>query len=160
MIGPIKSLWQNLYRSKIYVDATVDHIELAADYLMLGLNLGWHNPTEDSLAVSEVQIKLFPKGGQKEPIQFQPQGHFARIPGQKVIKKINGVSSFIVPAGGTHLEYIRFLTRTVLNLEERAYPVEIHVMVPEGTYIHQTHVQITNRMKYRTSEAWTPSALI
>lgn len=155
MIGPIKSLWQNLYRPKIYVDVTVDHIELAEDYLILGLNLDWHNQTADPMPVREVQIDLFHQGRQKEPAKFLFQGHFDRIPHQRVIKKSIGEKSFVVPAGKSHMEHIRFFNRTILNLEEKSYFVEIHAMVPDGTYVHQAHVPITNRIKYRTSEAWS-----
>lgn len=156
MIKAIKSIWQNLHRPKVYVDVSVDHVELAEGYLLLGLNLEWHNQTAEPIMVQEARLRLFEKGRKKEPIKFDFQGHFARIPGQRVIKKSVGEKSFRVPAGKSHQECIRFFTRDLLNLEEGNYPVEIHAVVPEGTYVHQAHVQITPRIKYRTSEAWIP----
>jgi len=152
----IKSLWKKLQGPKIYIDVAVDHIEMAEDYLMLGLELEWHNQTANSLDVREVQLRLFRKGRQKESINFYFQGHFAHLPNQRVIKKIIGEKSFTIPGGKSHLESIRFFTREILDLEEGTHPVEIHAKVAEGTYVHQADLQIVRRFKYRTSEAWVP----
>jgi hypothetical protein len=155
MFKAIKSLLKNFQDPKVYVDLSIDHIELAEDYLMLGLNFAWHNQTPNPITVREVQIKFFNQGRLDEPILFRPQGHFTRVPGQKVITKVIGAKSFLLPPGKSHEEGIRFFTRAILNLDEGTYPVEIHATVPGGTYVHRADVQITNRIKYRTSEAWT-----
>ena len=158
MIKAIKSICQNLHRAKIYVDASVDHIEMAEDYLILGLNLEWHNHTAESIDVREVQVKLLPKDRKKEPLPFLFQGHFARIPHQRVIKKSVGEKSFIAVAGKSHMEHIRFFTRDILSLDEGTYAVEIHASVPGGTYVHEANIHVEARTRYRTSEAWSPIA--
>jgi len=155
MIKTLKSLLKKFQDPKVYVDLSLDHIELAENYLMLGLNFDWHNGTANPITIREVQIKLFNKGRLEEPILFRSQGHFTRLPAQKVITKIVGAKSFLLPAGKSHQEGIRVFTRAILNLEERTYPVEIHATVADGTYVHRAEVQVTNRIKYRTSEAWT-----
>jgi len=154
MIAPLKNVFQALRRPKLHVEASVDHVELAEAYLMLGLNLAWYAKMVDPLPVQEVQIKLFCKGAKEELIWLYPQGHFTRIPGQRVIRKTIGTKSFVLPAGGFHVEHIRFFTRSVLDLPEGMYPAEVHAQVPEGTYLHETNLLIKNRDKYRTSEAW------
>jgi|SRR5580658_7655394 hypothetical protein len=155
MLKAISSLWQNLQGPKLYVDVALDHIELADEYLMLGIELDWHNQTPEEIKVREVKVRLFQKGRLEEPIKFYTQGHFERIPGQKkVIKKTVGVKSFVLPAGQYHLEGIRFFTRSIFDIEDGIYPADIHTIVQGGTYVHQADIQITSGLKYRTSEPW------
>jgi hypothetical protein len=154
MIAALKNMCQVFKRPKVLIEVSVDHMELAEDYLILGLNLAWNNETAEPIKVEEAHLRLFHQGYRKEPLKLHPQGHFARVPGQKLIKKIVGAKSFQLPAQNSHLECIRFFTREVLDLPEGKYPVEILSTVPGGTYLHETDVLITKRAKYRTSEAW------
>jgi len=155
MIATLKNFCGTFQRPKLYVEVSVDHVELADTYLMLGLNLAWHSKLTEPTPVQEVQIKLFNRGAKEELIWFDPQGHFTRIPGQRVIKKSVGAKSFVLPAGGFHVEHIRFFTRATLDLPEGKYPVDIHAKVDGGTYLHEADIHIIKRDKYRTTEAWT-----
>ena len=156
MINVIKHAWKKFQPPQVYAEVLLDHIELSDSYLMLGLSLGWHNDTLEPIQVEEVHIRLYHEGTRQEPVLFYPQGHFAHLPGQKVIKKTVGAKSFVLPPGETHLAGIRFFTRTILVLADGTYPLEIHATVSNGTYVHEAQVKVTSRLKYRTSEPWIP----
>ena len=154
MINVLKDLWQSRKTPKVFLEAAVDHVEVADDYLMLGLDIAWNNTTPEPLQVEEIQVTLFPKGRRKEGIRFYAQGHFSRIPGQRVIKKTVGARQFLVPNGVAHVENIRFMTRAILDLDPGEYPVEFQCSVLEGTFLHDATLTVTPRNRYRTTEAW------
>ncbi|HUB67134.1 MAG TPA: hypothetical protein VL981_06590 [Candidatus Methylacidiphilales bacterium] len=155
MLKAISSLWQNLQGPKLFVDVALDHIELADEYLMLGIELDWHNQTSEDIKVREVKVRFFQKSRLEEPVKFYTQGHFERIEGQRrQIRKTVGLKSFVLPAKQYHLEGIRLFTRSIFDIEDGMYPVDIHTIVAGGTYVHQADIQVTSAIKYRTSEPW------
>ncbi len=154
MIKVLKDLWQSHKSPKVFLEAAVDHVEVAEDYLMLGLDIAWNNTMPEPLVVEEIQVTLFHNGRRKEGIRFYAQGHFSRIPGQRVIKKTVGARQFVVPNGVAHVENIRFMTRAVLDLAPGEYPVEFQSTVEAGTFLHDTKLTVTPRNRYRTTEAW------
>jgi len=155
MISRVKNLWESFQKPKIYVDIGIDHIELAETYLIFGIFFDWHNTTPDAVKVENMHLKLFNQGRRKEPINLMVQGNFDRVPGERVITKSTGVKPFTLPAKGTHLVGVRFFTRSILDIDEGTYPVEIHAKVPGGTYLYEADLKVTTRVKYRTSEEWT-----
>lgn len=154
MINALKGLLGGFQKPRLDVAVSVDHVELADTYLIIGLNLCWHNLTSEPIAVKEVRVKLIPNGRNQEPIKFYAQGHFARIPFQSAIKKKVGAKGFKLPAGETRTEGTRFFTRAILDITPGTYLAEVQAIVAEGAFSNEVIVEITNRMKYRTSEAW------
>ena len=154
MIGVLKNLWQAHRGPKLFLELSVDHVEIGDDHLTLGLNLAWKNEFPDPIEVSDVQIAVFLQGRKKEGVRFYAQGHFVRLPTERVIKKINGIKTFKVPATQSHVEYLRLMSRAVLDIPEGIYPAEVHCSVSGGTYVHVAELPIDNKLKYRTTESW------
>ena len=154
MINVLKDLWQARKAPKIFLEAAVDHVEVGEDYLMLGLDLAWHSTMPEPLQIEEIQVTLYPNGRRKDGIRFYAQGHFARLPHQKVIKKMPGARQFELPSNIAHIEHIRFMTRAILDLAPGTYEAEFQSTVLEGSFVHSANLAFTAKNRYRTSEAW------
>ena len=97
MIKTIASLWAK--RRTLQAELELDHIELSAESLILGLQLAWKNATEEPIEILEVMVNLFHQGKTGTALPLAYNGRFVRIPYQKTVTKIAGVTSFKVQPG-------------------------------------------------------------
>ena len=138
-------------RRTLQAELELDHLELSSDSLIVGLQITWKNATEIPIEIHEVMLGLFHAGRAAPPLSLAYNGRFVRIPYQKTVTKIAGVSSFRVDAGESHVENLRFLTREILDLKEGTYSVELHTTVDDGTYLHTFDLKIVDKLKCRLS---------
>lgn len=149
MIKTIASLLAK--RRTLQVELELDHIELSADSLIVGLQLTWKNATDMPVEIREVSLNLFHQGKTGTPLPLAYNGRFVRIPYQKTVTKIAGLNSIQIHAGNSHIESLRFLTREILDLRDGTYPVELHTTVEEGIYLHSFDLKVTTELKNRIS---------
>ncbi len=149
MIRTITSLLKR--QGTLHAKLELDHIELCAEQMIMGLQLTWRNGTTDPLEIRNVVIKLFHHGKKETPLQLIYNGRFVRIPYQKAVTKIAGATSFSVNPGSSQMESLRFVTRDILDPGDGIYHVELHSTVDEGTYLHGFDIKVNSQVKYRTS---------
>ncbi len=147
MIKKIASLLAK--RRTLHAEMEIDHIELSPDSFILGLHLIWRNTTDQPIEILEVTVDLFHQVKPGTPLSLTYHGRFVRIPYQKTVTKIAGVTSLQVHPGTSRTENLRFLTREILDLKVGTYPVELRTIVAEGTYVHSFELEITETLKNR-----------
>jgi hypothetical protein len=155
----VTNLWKKFQKPKLYIDVGIDHMELGETYLILGIYFDWHNKTEEPIAIEEIKIIIFPHGRREKPVHFEGQGRFERAIGHRGITRKHGQKPFVVQPGKAHLVGLRFITHTVNDLENRDYLMEIHAKVANGTYIHESQLKVTSRVKFRPTDEWTEEYL-
>jgi hypothetical protein len=134
--------------------ATADHVELTATHLVMGLQIGWHNRTDNPIPIKEIQMRVAMRGRSEEPLRFYPLERFVRIPTQRALQK-TPVRPFVLPSHETYTEQIRFISQEVLDIPPGNYTVEVQITDTSDTrYSSQTKIQVPSKIKYRRSEEW------
>ncbi len=140
VIGAITSLLAK--PRTLHADLEIDHLELTDDRVLLGLQVTWRNDILKPVELREVFLTLVEKNSKEASVQFTYLERFARIPYQKAITKIAGANSFLIQAGSTRTEHLRFMSREIQDLKEGKYVVELHSVVTDGTYLHTFNLKI------------------
>ena len=104
----------------VKVVANVDHIELAASHIVLGLNVGWGNLTEKSITVIEIQVALYKPKQEDVLLRLLPLERFGRHDLQRTLIK-TPLSQFKLKPKEVHMEHIRFISHQSLNLVPAIY---------------------------------------
>ncbi len=140
---------------RVHVLAKVDHVEIGASHLVLGLNVGWHNTTTDPIAIIEIQVMLYRRNDEELLLHLLPLERFARVIGVRAIDR-TPLSQFDLPPKETHTENIRFISHARFDIPPGTYIVDIQVRdTNHNSYTRRTKIDIENKMKYRLSEEWT-----
>ena len=88
MIALMKTLFGGSGLSgELSLAVTVDHVELSATHLILGLKVDWYNPTGAPIPIKEIQVRVYMDGRYKEPLRFYPLERFAHVDFQRAIQK-------------------------------------------------------------------------
>jgi len=139
---------------KVSLVVTADHVELTSTHLVMGLQIGWTNRTDNPIPIKEIQVRLYPHGRNKEPLRFYPLERFARVIGKMALQK-TPVRPFTLPPKETYAEQIRFLSQEVLDIPPGNYTIEVQITDTSDTsYTNRTTIQVRSKIKYRRSEEW------
>lgn len=139
---------------RVSLAATTDHVELTSSHLVMGLQLDWHNRTDNPISVKEIQVKVSLHGPNKEPVQFYPLERFAHDPYRRALQK-TPVRPFTLPPHETYTEQIRFISQEVLDIPAGNYAVTIQIKdTSDASYTNRITLQVRNKIKYRRSEEW------
>ena len=137
--------------------ATADHVELSSTRLVMGLQIGWINETDNPIPIKTIKMRLYLRGTKNEPLRFYPLERFARVVGEQSLQK-TPVFAFTLPPKEIHAEQIRFLSPGVLDIPAGNYTVEIQITDTSNTsYTNRTTLQVESKIKYRQSEEWLES---
>src|SRR5271167_3025671 len=109
---------------KLSMAAKVDHVELTATHLVIGLAIDWQNPTPDPIPVKEVQVVVYINGRNEEPLRFYPLERFARVITHRAIQK-SPIRPFTLPPKETYGEQIRFISQEILDIPPGSYAVDV-----------------------------------
>ena len=146
---------KRLLGTKVTAETIADHIELTDASTVLGVNIRWYNLTHAAIFINDLQLRIYPAGGNGEPLSFSPLERFARVSGQRAFKKELFTWSML-PPGETHIDEIRFLLEEAVDLPPGKYGVEIEITDLENTrYKLRTDVLIESKIKFRQAEEWS-----
>ncbi len=154
---------------QVAVSATVDHIEVGPNHLILGLNLDCQNRSDEPLSIVDMQAKLYRRHDTrgiapntvlddlveaKILLHLLPLENFARQPGLKPFKK-KPLSYFSLSPRTTHTVHIRLVCHQGYNIQPGIYTVDITLQdASHNRYTRRTKIHVENKMKYRTSADW------
>ncbi len=134
----------------LYADVDLDHIELASEQLILGVRLKWSNTTLEALDIGNVAIQIYHRANET-PLHFSYNGRFVRIPYQNGVSKVAGATSFLIGAGATQTQCLRFLTYDINDLSVGKYAAEVHSTVADGTYVHEFELEVCSQIKHQAA---------
>ncbi len=138
----------------VNVLAVVDHIEIAATHVILGLDIGWENRTENPIVIIEIQVAIYKPKEQEELLRLLPLERFGRKDIQRNLLK-KPLHQFTLRPYEVHTEHIRFISHGHLNLAPGTYLADIQIRDTHHTsYTRRTKLVMENRMKYRLTEEW------
>jgi len=139
---------------KLTLVVKVDHIELTSTHLIIGLQIDWHNQTDQPIPVKEVQVRVYLDGRKGEPLRFYPLERFVRAPSERAFQK-KPVRPFTLPSKKVFTEQLRFLSQEVLDIPAGDYGVEIEIKdISDISHTCRTHIQLETKKKYRRDEEW------
>ena len=139
---------------KVSLALTADHVELTSTHLVMGLQIGWHNRTDNPIPIHEIQVRMYLHGSNKEPLRFYPLERFMRVPAKRAFQK-TPVGPFTLPPKEIHVEQIRFISQEVLDIPAGKYTVEVQITdVSDTSYTSRATIDLANKIKYRRSEEW------
>lgn len=134
--------------------ATVDHVELSATYLVLGLKIDWCNETNNPIPIKEIHLTVYMGGWGEEPLRFDPLERFERVLTHWGVQK-TPVRPFTLTPHEIYTEQIRFISRQVLDIGPGSYAADIQLTdTGETSYINRIEIRVQSEVKHHRKEEW------
>ncbi len=144
---------------RVTASASVDHIELASNHIILGLKVAWENKTNDPITIIEIQVMVYQRKDDELLLRLLPLERFARIDIKKTLEK-PPLSQITLQPKKIHTEQIRFLSHGNFDIPPGTYTVDILIKdTNHNNYTRRTKIEVENKMKYRLTEDWTETTV-
>ena len=143
-------LWRMSRR--ITASVSVDHIELASNHIILGLEVAWENKSTDPISIIEIQVMVYKRRNNELLLRLLPLERFGRMDIKKTIEK-RPLSQITLHPKKLHTEQIRFMSHGNVAIPPGTYTVDILIKdMKYNSYTRRTKIAVENNLKYRLTE--------